>query len=191
LAHVDADEIIRNRHLKRKREQKAKIDEDSGRDTEDKPDWKSALREIMTKLSPAAFERLVQRMLRESGFIQVEVTGRSGDGGIDGKGILRLNGLISFHVDFQCKRYIGSVSPSAVRDFRGGMIGHADKGLIVTTGTFTKDAVKEATRPGATAIDLIDGEQFMEKLKDLGLGVNTRKVETEEVAVNSSWFENI
>ena len=130
-------------------------------------------------------------MLRESGFIQVEVTGRSGDGGIDGKGIMRLSGLLSFHVIFQCKRWQGAVSASHVRDFRGAMVGRADKGLLITTGTFTKDAMREATRDGAPAIDLVDGEQFVDKLKELGLGVRMQKIEVEEISVEREWFANI
>ena len=139
-------------------------------------------------MSPGAFERLAQRVLRESGFVQVEVTGRSGDGGIDGNGILRL-GLLSFHVSFQCKRWQGSVGPATVREFRGAMMGRADKGLIITTASFTKDALKEATRDGAAAIDLVDGEQLMDMLKILGLGVTTRQVEV--VSVDRSWIEGI
>jgi restriction system protein len=118
----------------------------------------------------------------------VEVTGRSGDGGIDGKGIMRLSGLLSFHVIFQCKRYSGSVGASQVRDFRGAMIGRADKGLLVTTGNFTKDAVREATRDGAPAIDLIDGDQLIDKLKELELGVKTERVEVEQVTVDRNWL---
>lgn len=132
--------------------------------------WREELLETLLSLSPSAFERLVQRMLREYGFIQVEVTGQSGDGGIDGKGIMRLGGLLSFHVIFQCKRYRGSVSANQVRDFRGAMVGRADKGLLITTGNFTRDAVREATRDGAPAIDLIDGDLLSDKLKELSLG---------------------
>jgi restriction system protein len=140
---------------------------------------------------PAAFERLVQRLLRESGFIQVEVTGRSGDGGIDGKGIMRLGGLLSFHVIFQCKRYRGAVTAAQVRDFRGAMVGRADKGLLITTGNFTKDAMREATRDGAPAIDLVDNDQLVEKLKELSLGIHTKKIEVEQVTVDSAWFQSI
>lgn len=153
--------------------------------------WRDALSETLLKMNPSAFERLVQRLLRESGFIQVEVTGRSGDGGIDGKGIMRLGGLLSFHVMFQCKRYQGSVSVNQVRDFRGAMVGRADKGLLVTTGNFTKDAAREATRDGAPAIDLVDGDQLMDKLKELGLGVQTKKIEVEVVDVDRDWFAGI
>lgn len=150
-------------------------------------DWKDELYLLLTKqISPDAFERLTQRLLRECGFVQVEVTGKTGDGGIDGKGIARINGLMSFHVIFQCKKYQGSVSASEMRDFRGAMVGRADKGLFITTGTFTPSAIKEATRDGAPPIDLIDGEHLAEKLKELQLGVKTEMVE--KVTINSDWF---
>lgn len=153
--------------------------------------WREELSESLLKMDPSAFERLVQRLLRESGFIQVEVTGRSGDGGIDGKGIMRLGGLLNFHVMFQCKRYQGSVSANQIRDFRGAMVGRADKGLLVTTGNFTKDAVREAIRDGAPAIDLVDGDQLIDKLKELGLGVKTKTIEVEEVVIERDWFSSI
>jgi restriction system protein len=144
---------------------------------------------LTQKLDPSAFERLVQRLLRESGFIQVEVTGRTGDGGIDGKGIAKIHGFMSFHVLFQCKRYKGSVGSSEIRDFRGAMVGRADKGLFITTGTFTPAALKEATRDGAPPIDLVDGIELAEKLKELELGMKIELVE--KVIIDESWFENI
>lgn len=141
-------------------------------------------------MEPGAFERLAQRILRESGFVKVEVTGKSGDGGIDGTGVLRMN-LISFQVLFQCKRYAGSVGAGAVRDFRGAMQGRADKGLIITTGSFTPDARREATRDGAPAIDLIDGEALCELLKDLRLGVEVREIRSEEITIDPAFFARI
>lgn len=153
-------------------------------------EWKQKLHAILTqKLAPAAFERLVQRLLRESGFTQVEVTGRSGDGGIDGRGIARINGLMSFHVLFQCKRYKGAVSAGEIRDFRGAMVGRADKGLFITTGTFSPAAVREATRDGAPPIDLIDGTELAGKLRELGLGVRNERMEV--VRVDDGWFESV
>jgi restriction system protein len=128
-----------------------------GGDVEEVGDWREQLMKALKAMDPTAFERLCQRLLRESGFVKVEVTGKSGDGGIDGVGVLRMN-LISFQVLFQCKRYAGAVSSPTVRDFRGAMQGRADKGLIITTGNFTVDARREATRDGAPAIDLVDGE---------------------------------
>lgn len=163
---------------------------DSAEDAPEEQEWKQKLHAILTQtLTPQAFERLVQRVLREAGFTQVEVTGRSGDGGIDGRGIARIHGLMSFHVLFQCKRYKGSVGAGDIRDFRGAMMGRADKGLFITTGTFTPAAVKEATRDGAPPIDLLDGNDFGEKLKELGIGVSTKTVEV--YTVDEMWFLNI
>ena len=154
-----------------------------------KKTWKEKLIELLLEISPDAFERLCRRILRESGFIEVTVTGRSGDGGIDGRGIYRMGGLISFTVLFQCKRFRGSVTPSLVRDFRGAMAGRSDKGMIITTGNFTRDAKREATRDGVPLIDLIDGSSLAEKLKELKLGVNTEMVE--EVSIVEDWFKSI
>lgn len=159
-------------------------------DAELESDWKDSLLAILKSIDPTAFERLSQRVLRESGFVKVEVTGKSGDGGIDGTGVLRMN-LISFQVLFQCKRYAGSVSAGTVRDFRGAMQGRADKGLIITTGTFTPDARREATRDGAPAIDLIDGEALCLLLKDLRLGVQVREVRSEEITLDHSFLDAV
>lgn len=143
-------------------------------------DWKEVLLEHLGEMDPIAFERLCQRILREKGFTKVEVTNRGGDGGIDGQGVLRVN-LLSFQVIFQAKRWKGAVGAGVVRDFRGAMVGRADKGLIMTTARFTTEASREAVRDGAPAIDLVDGEDFCELLKEIGLGVRVKQVE--EVSV--------
>ncbi len=137
---------------------------------DDPESWREPLIATLQDMRPDAFERLCQRMLRESGFIEVTVTGRSGDGGIDGHGIIRMGGMISFPVLFQCKRFRGSVTPGLVRDFRGAMAGRSDRGLLITTGGFTRDAKQEATRDGVPPIDLIDGNLLADKLKELQLG---------------------
>ncbi len=166
-----------------------KIEQEVTAEVDNTEEWKEKLLNVLYEITPAAFERLAQRILRESGFFQVEVTGKAGDGGIDGKGIVRVNGLLSFHVVFQCKRYKGSVTPSQIRDFRGAMQGRADKGLFITTGTFTREAIKEATRDGAPPIDLIDGETLCEKLKELRLGVETKLIES--VEIRDDWFKGL
>ncbi|MGH8770372.1 MAG: restriction endonuclease [Burkholderiales bacterium] len=153
--------------------------------------WQEELLECVRTMPPDAFERLCQRLLRESGFIQVEVTGRSGDGGIDGKGVVRLGGLLSFHMIFQCKRFKGGVGASVIRDFRGAMVGRADKGLLITTGSFTKEARREAQRDGAPPLDLIDGEALAEKLKELEMGVTVRQRIVEDININDQFFRNI
>jgi restriction system protein len=151
--------------------------------------WQDKLLAVLQGMDPIAFERLCQRILRESGFIEVEVTKRSGDGGIDGHGTIRIGGLISFNVLFQSKRYKGNIGPDTVRDFRGAMVGRADKGMIISTGGFTLEARREATRDGAPPLDLIDGRLLAEKLKELKLGVKTNLVE--HVEVLDEWFSAI
>lgn len=142
-----------------------------GVEAPDAPPWEEQLSALLCeRLSPGGFERLIQRILRETGFSHVEITGRTNDGGIDGRGIATINGMLSFRVAFQCKRYKGGVGASVVRDFRGALMGRADKGLILTTGYFTREAIKEASRDGALAIDLYDGTKIVSKLKTLRLG---------------------
>lgn len=157
-------------------------------ESEDNADWQSKLLAAMSAMSSDGFERLAQRLLREAGFTKVEVRGKSGDGGIDGVGVLRVN-LVSFQVYFQCKKWVGSVGSKEIRDFRGAMQGRADKGLFITTGRFTAQASDEATRDGATAIDLIDGPRLCDLLKERGLGVRTDMVE--EVSVDAEWFKTV
>ena len=147
-------------------------------------DYRAAIQSILLSLPASGFERLSQRLLREAGFTHVVVTGQSGDGGIDGHGTLQINPLVSFKVLFQCKRYSKSVSPSHVRDFRGAMAGRADKGIIITTGTFTAEARREAGRDGVPPIELIDGEKLIDMLAHLELGL--RSVTTYEV--DSAFF---
>ena len=150
--------------------------EDAADESSEEESWRATMLGILREMKPDAFERLCQRLLREHGFTRVEVTGRSGDGGIDGTGVLRVN-LLSFHVNYQCKRYAGTVGPGSIRDFRGALAGRADKGLFITTGRFTKDAEREAVRDGAMAIDLINGDELCGLLRDKGLGVVTETVE--------------
>ncbi len=153
-------------------------------------DWKELLLEQLLALTPDAFERLAQRLLREAGFLRATVTGRSGDGGIDGLGVYQLS-LLSFPVFFQCKRYRDSVGAGAVRDFRGAMAGRGDKGLLITTGTFTSAARAEASRDGAPPIDLIDGAALCDLLKKYELGVRTTIRQVEDVVVESEFWSSL
>jgi len=161
--------------IKKEKELEKEIDVDEpeleGFEPDDPRKFRSGLMETLLSLPANGFERLCQRLLRESGFQEVKVTGRSGDGGIDGNGLLEINPFVSFQVLFQCKRYSGSVSVSQVRDFRGAMMGRADKGIILTTGTFTKDAKGEAVRDGVPPIELVNGDKLLDMLEELELGV--------------------
>ena len=194
-AHVNEEERIRAREkrLKEKRAEKTGETVPTERDQSDVADdtltdWKSVLLLALRDMQPSAFERLSQRLLREAGFVKVEVRGQTGDGGIDGVGVLRVN-LVSFQIYFQCKRWKGSVGAKEIRDFRGALQGRADKGLFITTGTFTSQASEEATRDGAIAIDLIDGDRLCELLKQYELGVKTTMIE--QVDVSRDWFSSV
>lgn len=153
------------------------------------PPWNEELSERLMNISPTAFEHLSASLLRVAGFDDVEVTGRTGDGGIDGIGVYRPSGLISFHTAFQCKRYQGSVGAGTVRDFRGSFVGRADRGIILTTGYFTRAARDEASRPGANPVDLIDGEALCDLLREHSLGVRTTKRVVEDVIVDDAYFD--
>jgi restriction system protein len=198
LSEATIDPLWREYKAKRRadRTRKRRQEESEGAAIEvdeegaDSEDWKEDLLDSMLAMSATGFERLAQRLLRAAGFINTTVTGRSGDGGIDGVGVYRLS-LVSFPVFFQCKRYKGTVGPDKVRDFRGAMAGRGDKGLLITTGTFTRDARSEATRDGAPPIDLIDGEQLCELLKKHQLGVRTEERRVEAVEVVSSFFDEL
>lgn len=135
---------------------------------------------ILQNINPFGFERLIQRLLREAGFTKVEVTQKTNDGGIDGFGYLPLNHFVSIKIMFQCKRFKGLVSSPMIRDFRGSITGRADKGLFITTGTFSREALIEANRDGATHIELIDGDKLYEIFYDTGLAFTIDKTEINE-----------
>lgn len=149
--------------------------------------WRQQLYEILMNMNPYAFERLTQRLLRESGFTDVEVTKRSGDGGIDGYGKLKINGIIGFNIAFQCKRYQGTVGAPEIRDFRGSLTRNIEKGLFVTTGTFSAAAKEEAANIGKQQIDLIDGETFLDMLAEYSIGLK----EVKDYEIDEEYFAKI
>lgn len=187
INEVDGEAIYKE-HSKASAKKEKSIDEDN---LDDVPDevrpWRKKLYEVLVKMDPYAFERLTQRVLRECGFTQVEVTKKSGDGGIDGTGKLRINGIFSFNIAFQCKRYQGVVSSADIRDFRGSLTTNIEKGVFITTGSFSKAAIEEACSPGKQQIDLMDGEEFISKLAEFGIGVK----EVKDYEVDEAYFENI
>lgn len=191
LTAIDPDAIVRQVWAMRQNQAENTNDDDLENDGIEVPDeiqsWRDKLKIVLQSMAPDAFERLTQRLLRESGFTQVKVTGKSGDGGIDGTGIVKLNGILSFHMLFQCKRYKETVSASEIRDFRGAMQGRADKGLFITTGRFTTSAIEEANRPGTSPIDLVDGDELIEKLRELQLGV----IPVNDYVIDEQWFMSI
>lgn len=166
-----------HRKAKQDKSEKEIIEEQEESEPDDiQPTNKTDLLQVLQSLTPEGFEKICQRLLRESGFEKVVVTGQSHDGGIDGYGTLEMNPFVSFKVLFQCKRYKGTVSRSQVGDFRNAMIGRAEKGIIMTTGTFSSDAIKEANRDGAPQVELVDGEKLVEMFKRVELGVKPKTV---------------
>ena len=131
---------------------------------------------ILKSLSPDGFEKISKRLLTEVGIHDVQVTGKTGDQGIDGTGVIKVNDVVGFTVIFQCKKYKDTVSPHHVRDFRGTMQGRADKGIIITTGRFTAEAKKEAVRDGVPPIELIDGERLVSLFEKYNLGLKPKIV---------------
>lgn len=154
---------------------------------EEQKDWREQTSEILHNLDPYAFEKLAQRLLRECGFSDVEVTKKSGDGGIDGTGKLRINGIFSFNVAFQCKRYKGQVGAPQIRDFRGSLGTNIEKSVLITTGTFTREAKEEASSEGKRLIDLMDGEELINKLAEYGIGLN----EVKSYEVDEEFFNTL
>ncbi|MEO6740111.1 MAG: restriction endonuclease [Chthoniobacteraceae bacterium] len=143
------------------------------------------LLDVLLSLTPSGFERICMRMMRESGFEKVEVTGKSHDQGIDGIGILLVNRFVTIKVVFQCKRYKGSVGRPQIAEFRNSVMGRAEKGLLITTGTFTSEAIREATRDGVIPIELVDGAKLVKIFEDLELGVKPKTV----YEVDRAFFE--
>ena len=193
--HTATEEQIwdwhREAEKERARRKKAADEAEALSDDEDADDpdsWKTDLLERLQAMPPDAFERLAQRLLREAGFHNVEVLGKTGDGGIDGVGVYRLS-LVSFPTYFQCKRYRGAVPSKEVRDFRGAMTGRGDKGLLITTGSFTRGAREESTRDGAPPIDLVNGDDLCDLLKEYRLGVKVAVRQIEDIQVEPEFFD--
>ena len=156
---------------------------------EDGGEWREQLLSILRGLTPTSFERLCQEMMDRAGLEEVTVTGRPGDEGIDGRAIIRFAGLVSLPVVFQCKRYRRQVTAPMIREFRGAMMGRADRGLFITTGDFTGRARQEAMRDGVPFIDLIGGVLLADKLRELSIGVTTNQDGV--IEVNPDWFVNL
>ena len=189
---VDGAIVEKFRNIKSEKTQKfntaeEKMEEQGVDVPEEVKPWRKRLYEVLINMDPYGFERLTQRVLRECGFTNVVVTKKSGDGGIDGTGKLKINGIFSFNIAFQCKRYQGRVGAGDIRDFRGSLTTDIEKGVFITTGSFSKPAIEEASNPGKQQIDLIDGEEFITKLAEFGIGVK----EVKDYEIDEQFFAKI
>lgn len=187
---VDGDYINKNYHKKqlpKNISEEQQMEENGVEVPEEIKPWRKKLHSILINMNPYSFEKLSQRLLRECGFEDVHITKKSGDGGIDGTGRLKINGIFSFNIAFQCKRYQGTVGAPEIRDFRGSLTTDIEKGVFITTGTFSKAAIDEAGNPGKQQIDLIDGEEFMTKLAEYEIGLR----EIKDYEIDENYFEKL
>ena len=194
IEKVDGDYIEKNHHKRtptkaenRDENYEKQMEEDGVEIPEEVRPWRKKLYNVLIHMNPYSFEKLTQRLLRECGFDDVRVTKKSGDGGIDGTGKLKINGIFSFNIAFQCKRYQGSVGAPDIRDFRGSLTTDIEKGVFITTGSFSKQAIEEASNPGKQQIDLIDGEEFITKLAEFGIGVK----EIKDYEIDEDYFAKL
>ena len=127
-----------------------------------------------------AFEDLVARLLSEMGFEEIEVTSKAKEGGIDVRGTLLVSDVIRTRMAVQVKRWKRNVPAPIVQQVRGSLEVH-EQGLIITTSDFSKGACKEATKPNATPVALMNGEQLVVLLVENGIGVERRSHELIEL----------
>ena len=189
----DHSTVAREKTKAQTGQQRRPVDDDEGHSEDDDGEgehWKGKLLGALKSMDPSAFERLSMRLVKEAGFRNVEVLGKSGDGGIDGVGVYKVS-LVSFPTYFQCKRYAGSVPSSAVRDFRGAMSGRGERGILMTTGTFTREAKAEAVRDGAPPVDLIDGDELCDLLLEYEIGVRVQERTVKDITVDQSFFDDM
>jgi restriction system protein len=155
--------------------------------------WEFVLKKILTTLPDKGFERLCAAIMTNNGLLATKVTGQTGDGGVDGEGMLAIDdyGLIKAPVAWQCKRFNGSnnVGSKEVRDFRGAIDGRAKYGLIFTTSSFTPSAEAEARRPGATPVELVGLDRLIDLMRNKKLGVDNSADGSETLEVKTEFFD--
>jgi len=144
---------------------------------------KIKLIEILQTLSPVGFEHLCGRLLREYDFENIEITKKSHDGGIDGFATLKLNPFVNLSAFFQCKRYKGTVPIDQVQAFIGVMETNkrsVEKGLLITTGSFSKNAYE--IEKANIKLELIDGDKLVEMFEKVELGVKPKTIYEPDLA---------
>ena len=189
LTPDEIKEIIRKPHRNKKQKENISKNETNTVEelVEDECPWVKKLSYLLQKMDGFAFERFSKRLLRECGFSKLVVTKRTNDGGIDGFGEYKINGILTMKLAFQCKRYKNQVSAKDIRDFRGALTSDIERAILITTGTFTRSAIEEAAIPGKTYIDLMNGEELIAKIIELELGVTAIKT----YDVDEEFFKSI
>lgn len=146
------------------------------------------LREHLYKIDPGSFEYLIAALLSKIGFDNVEVTGGSGDGGVDLTADLTVGGVTNVKTEIQAKRYRSNVAPKYIREMRGSAE-LTKRGLIITTADFTRDAIEEAQLPNKMPVSLVNGEQLVELLIKHGVGIKKHNVDV--LTIDDGFLENV
>lgn len=150
--------------------------------------WQDELHDILHGMSPQSFARFFEHIFREEGIDQVEVVNTSGNGEIEGTMVS--GGFLSFRVAFRFTTRNNLIGSQEVDRFRRFVqSSRADKGILITTGSYTQEAIRDSMRRPNPTIELLDGEQFLERLKERSLGITTRQVIVEQVVVDRSFFD--
>lgn len=141
--------------------------------------FKDNMLERLMALTPEQFEHFAKKLLTAYGFVNVAVTAKSHDGGIDGHGALKV-GLARMNVAFQCKRWQNSVQRPEVDKFRGAIQGEFEQGIFFTTSEFTEGAKGASLKRGAVPIVLLDGESIVDLMIEKQFGVQRQPLELYE-----------
>jgi restriction endonuclease Mrr len=150
---------------------------------------KSALMQTLNEMDPFQFEFLIADLLKAIGYEDVEVTKRSGDKGIDVIANLTMDGITDVKTIIQAKRFKqgNNISGKIITQLRGSA--EVDqRGLVITTSDFTKDAINEAKSPYKMPVSLVNGEKLLSLLIRYGVGVKKDTVEL--YSLDNEYFEN-
>lgn len=160
------------------------VDEDTITDSDDAELWREQLLTKLQEMNPYKFEELIVNLMRKIG-IRMETTSKSNDSGIDGIGYLRTPELMTYKIVLQTKRFsTGQVTGPDISNFAGTISGHnADRGIFVTTSSYTKDAISRS-RQGANLITLVDGDELVDLLLEYEMGVSEKTI----VVINDKMF---
>lgn len=149
---------------------------------------KDQLLKAMHSMHPSRFEELVGEVLRKLNFEKVEVTGKSGDGGIDVVGELVVGGVIRSSVCVQVKRWRNNVQRADISQLRGSLRPH-QTGLFITTSDFSKPSIDEANDPYKAPISLMNGKELVEFMCEFSIGVALERVTILELEDESALLE--
>lgn len=132
----------------------------------------------INSLPSAQFKNFCLTFLAALGLSHIESVSIAGCGCVAGKGSIELGILMTYHFAFLGKQHNGIVPEEVIDAIRNVMEDRTRKGIILTTGSFSRQAKRQAKIKGKVPIDLIDGNSLIHRLKDKQLRIS---IETGEV----------